>query len=84
MFLKPRGAGHRPAPGALIFDSTVSASQYFKLKSHSSISLHLDKYTTYKKRYQIVSDNEFLKFFPDVEDTKYYCDLNKLPLVANL
>lgn len=66
---------------ALKFDSILSASQYFNLKSRSSISLYLDKYTLYRKRYQIVSNNEFLKFFPDVTDTKYYCDLNKLPLI---
>jgi hypothetical protein len=66
---------------ALKYYSVLSAFQYFNLKSHSSISLYLDKYTLYRKRYQIVSNNEFIKFFPNITDTKYHCDLNKLPLI---
>lgn len=65
---------------ALRFDTASIALKYFGFKDNHAFFRHLDKNTIYLKNYQFVSNEKFMKSYPNVNDTKYQLDKNTLPL----
>jgi hypothetical protein len=68
---------------ALRFNSASAVLRHYKFKDNHAITRHLDRYTIYLNNYQFFSQDEFIKYFPNVQSNSIQCNLNKLPLKIN-
>jgi len=65
---------------ALRFDTASMALKYFGFKDNHAFFRHLDKDTIYLKNYQFISNEKFMKLYPNVSGTRHQLDKNTLPI----